>query len=613
MLIGVTVICCSLLYSILVSTVYFSKRKLKNAENRFYGFLLKINIVGLLLELSCSFFLYNQGISPMFEFVNVVVNRLFLIYLLTWECVFTIYMILISFSSIDKVTKEINSYHKKLFTYFGIFYLLSLVLVTVLPLYYYNDGTYLYSYGPATNLLFLIGGIFIMIDFYCLFKNIKTINKKKYYPLFVLVLLMVFVFVLRSINPGLIIINSVFAFVTVLMYFTIENPDVQMLGEIYKAKEYAETSNNQKSIFLFNITQQIREPLREINRFSKEALMNNNMELVKENLRKIKYASNNGLALVNDVLDISELENRKIPIESHKYQPANLFKSLSSVVKLQLKGKPIELRLNYDDSIPESLDGDSLRLKQILSTLLDNAVDYTENGFIEFSMNSVIKYNVCRLIITVEDSGKGIPADQLIRLFDKGKEMIENNQEIDDSQKNLALAKTLVDLIGGTITVSSEVGKGSKFTVVIDQQIYERNHSESDIAVEQYKKMYVEKSRILIVTSDDKLMAKMTKLLEKLHISYDLTSTGQECLEKIRNHETYQMIIMDEELPKLSSVHTFEKLKSIDGFHLPVILMTEHKDIETKDAYINMGFQETISIPFNKEEIKQLLDKYLKK
>lgn len=608
MLIGIAVIIASLFYGIMVYVTYSAKRKLNNIENKIYKFLLSISLIGLLLELGCCFLVIHKDTSAWFSILNVIVNKIFLIYMLTWVLIFTLYIVLISF--FEQEQQIVKNKGKIIFISVGCYVILTLLLL-ILPTYYHYDGNYVYSYGPSANVIAVVGGITILLDFYCLLKNFKHVSKKKYYPLFVLILLMVFALILRNINPGLIFINSVFAFITVLMYFTIENPDVQMLGEIYKAKEYAENSNNEKSLFLFKVTQRLREPLKDINRLSKEALMESNVDTIKESLREIKFSSNTSLALVNDVLDISELENRKITIENHKYQPSNLFGGLARIIKLQLKEKNVELRFNYDQSVPEYLSGDSLRIKQIVSTLLENAATYTRDGFIEFNVNAVVKYDVCRLIIVVEDSGRGMTADQLNHIFDKNKVDAYENHEIDDSQKNLVFIKTLIDLIGGTITVTSQIEKGTKFIVVIDQKIPMKEKTEVTKAVAQYENIYVNQDCVLVVTSDEKIEKKLISLLKKFHVDYNVVKNGQACLEKVRNKENYQLILMDETLPKLSSIHTFEKLKTIESFKVPVVLMTKHGDIETKDTYINIGFGDTIGVPITKDEIKQILNKYM--
>lgn len=593
-----------LAFSILLLIIYFSKKRINTIENKLYSWLIVTNLFGLIIDISCHWALKITDSMPL---VSFTILRLYLVYLITWLVIFTVYIRFISYQKQPEQEKRLIKNIRREWTF--IWWMLVIVMF-ILPMHVSYNGTNGYTYGPSINIIYVASGICIIAWLRSLFKNFKNIKQKRYLPLFVFIVFGALVAAIQMFNPSIILMTGMETFVSFMMYFTIENPDIQLLRELHKAREYAENSNNEKSTFLFNITQQLREPLREISRLSKDALMENNSEIIKNNLTEIKYSAKNALSLVNSVLDISELENRKISITAHKYQPINLFNGLVRATKLQLKDKNIDLRFNYDQSIPEYLNGDSLRLKQILGTLLENAVTHTSKGFIEMSVNSVVKYDVCRLIIVVEDSGKGIAVEQLNNLFEKSKNDISKN--IDDSQKNLAFIKTLVDLIGGTITVNSEIGKGSKFVVVVDQKIPVRQESELSKAVAQYENIYVNQDHILIVTSDEKIEKKLTALFKKFHVDYNVVTNGQECLEKIRNKESYQLILMDETLPKLSSVHTFDKLRTIDGFDIPVVLMTKHKDIETKDTYINIGFYDTIGVPITKEEIKQILDKYIK-
>ena len=592
-----------LAFSILLLIIYFSKKRINTVENKLYSWLIVTNLFGLIIDISCHWMLKITETAPLIAFT---VLRLYLVYLITWLVIFTVY---IRFISYQKQPEQENRLIRNIKREWTLIWWLLVIVMFLLPMHVSYNGTNGYTYGPSINIIYVASGICIIAWLRSLLKNFKNIKQKRYLPLFVFIVFGALVAAIQMFNPSIILMTGMETFVSFMMYFTIENPDLQLLRELHREKENVENSNNEKSTFLFNITQQLREPLREISRLSKDALMENDNGIIKNNLTEIKYSAKNALSLVNSVLDISEMENRKILITDHKYQPANLFNGLARATKLQIKEKNIELRFNYDQSIPEYLHGDSLRLKQILSTLLENAVKHTEKGFIELSVNSVIKYDVCRLIVTVEDSGIGIKTEQLGMLFEKEKSPEVN--DIDDSQKNLSFIKTLVDLIGGTITVNSEIGKGSKFVVVIDQKITTKTESELTKAVEQYEKMYIHQDRILIVTEDESISKKIPALLKKYHLDYEIVKNGQECLEKIRNKENYQLIFMDEALPKLSSVHTFDKLRTIEGFHTPVVLMTKHKDIETKDTYINIGLSDTIEIPIHKEEFKQILEKYI--
>ena len=254
MVIGTSVICCCLVYSIMLLILYFSKRRINNTENKIYSVLVVINVFGLVLELLCCYFTYYNGIDTLHTMLCIICNRLFILYLLTWLSVFTFYIFYITFTKNDKIQKNMATNKKRFFITAGILYAIMLVFALMLPLYYFNDGNYVYSYGSATSLLMVFGGITIVFDIFCVFKNRKNIRNRQYYPLFVLIILMIIVLIIRNVNPGIILINSTFAFITALMFHTIENPDVQLIGELYKNKKLIEKSNEDTSKFFFKMT-----------------------------------------------------------------------------------------------------------------------------------------------------------------------------------------------------------------------------------------------------------------------------------------------------------------------------------------------------------------------
>ena len=600
MTIGITVICCSILYIILVATVYFSKKKIKNLENKIYSSLLILNIVGLFLELGCCYFLYNKDVSSLYTFLNILINKTFVVYLLTWEFIFTAYIFFISFNQKESFKEKVEKNKSSILTLISIIYLGMISLVAFLPLYYFNDGTYLYSYGPATNLLYIVGGIFILFDIFCLFKNFEDIKNKKYYPLFILVLLMILVFVLRQINPGLIVINSVFAFVTSLMFFTIENPDLNLVKEYKEAKDYAENSNSSKELFMNTGSKTIKELVKIVNNMCDEISTYDNINDIKEGITEIKSYSNQSLTKLNKILDFSAVKESDIKVLNNKYNPNLLFEQLILHIKnnIEKNNSNIELIQDIDKNIPNTLYGDSIRVKEILKYIIDNSLNNPKNKFIELTVNYINKDNICRLLITIEDS---MPEN--FNGLETDKNDLSENSEI------LEL-KNLVNIIGGTLMVTNTMA-GRKFVVVLDQKISLEKHEDK---LDVYTKEYIEsenKKRIIIVYNDKISANKLALKIKKHKVNIDVVSMGQTCLEKIRADEQYDLIILDDNLPKLSSTRVLEKLKEIPGFNTPVVLLLKNKNTELEDRYVNIGFSECLIKPLDNKEINSLVNKYL--
>ena len=164
--------------------------------------------------------------------------------------------------------------------------------------------------------------------------------------------------------------------------------------------------------------------------------------------------------------------------------------------------------------------------------------------------------------------------------------------------------------MNGNVMVSSEYGKGSKFTVVIDQKQKEERTKIIE-AVEEYEKIYENNQKILFVTPQDEISKKLKRLLNKYEIDITEVKGGQACLERVRNNEKYDLIIMEENLPKLSSEDTLIKLKDTPAYKTPVVLITDKKEIDTKDRYIEIGYSDVLFLPFRKEQVIKVIEEYI--
>ena len=427
MVIGITVICCMLLFCLLVGTVYFSKSKLKNTENKLYSRLVIITMIGLVLELLCFFFVAHKDVSSTYRILNEIINRAFLVYLLLWEFLFTEYMFFISFESREKFKERLKKTRKSIIGVLTIIYVIMAIIVIKLPLYYFNDGNYIYSYGMATNVLLLMGGLFIIIDIFSVCSNIKHITDKKYYPLFMLILMMIFVFVIRQINPGITVINSAFAFVTVLMYFTIENPDLKMVNELLRNRELLEDQIEDKSRFLFETSQEIKAPTKNIIGITKAFDKLDNDIDKKDAVRIIGDNANGILFRLNNILDISSMDANKIKVNEDYYNTSVFFNEIKGLIQNAIKDKNIALDFKVSSNVPNSLNGDNVKFKQVLMSVILNCIENTKKGYIRIYIDAIVRYDVARIIINIEDTGIGMDIEKINDILDDKSELNESD------------------------------------------------------------------------------------------------------------------------------------------------------------------------------------------
>lgn len=571
---GFTFSACSFFYSVLLTIMFFSKKRIQTLENKIYSYLIISNLVGVVLGVSCYTSILHRDAFPI---LNDFISKALLIYYLTWISFFTAYTFVISYSKKESDKESKEKYFKNIFNILTVIYIVIAILVFILPLNYFSKSTIAYSFGPSANLLYILIPVYICICLIEMFKNFKEIKNKKYLPLFAFIIIGTVVMIIQKLNPGLLLMTSMETFVTFLMYFTIENPDIKMIEELTKAKALVEKNNNDKSIFIFNTTQQIRYPLNMIDQRADQILDEDNLDEIKNMAVDIKNAKQRISYVLNGAMDVSTIDAKKIKIVDSKYSLSNLLTEICLKFKSMATEKNLEFRKNIEESLPETLYGDSIRLKQIISALLLNAIKYTKEGFVELNVNTVITYDVCRLVISVKDSGIGVNAEKLNKIFSQNDDT--KIEDVDSKEMTLDTAKKVVNLIGGTITVRSEKNKGSEFTLIVDQKIASSDDKIDNI-INEYKKLE-DKIKILLVDDNEEERILLTKKLGGIS-KLTATKNGEECLKRIRNKERYDVLLIKESMEKLDAYQTIKKAKILEFVPDKIIVLADNKEEEEK-------------------------------
>ncbi len=594
----------SLLYSVMTIIIFFRKEKNKTLENKIYTMLLIANLVGLLIEIFPTT-LAIRGIVNVGEPVLKLFLKLILVYICSWTLLFTYYVVIVSIK---------NKKYKKVLKNIGIIIgIISDILLLVLPIEYYINNGAAYSYGTSVNFLYAISGLLVLFCIVLLIINFKRIKEKSYYPLIIFLFLGIIVIAVQYKHPELTLMLSLHTFVTCLMYHTIENPDVKMMKELQFAKDYAEKANRAKSDFLSSMSHEIRTPLNAIVGFSECIITDKTLDEAKEDAANVVMASNNLLEIVNGILDISKIEANKMEIINKNYSLLPELNSLAKLMIPRIGEKELVLKTHFATDIPGVMYGDIGKIKQIVTNILTNAVKYTEKGSIDFSVNCINKDNVCSLVISVEDTGRGIRPDKIDTLFTKFNRLDEDrNTTIEGTGLGLAITKALVEMMGGKIVVQSKYGEGSKFTVYLNQRIIELYGKEEEKKENDTLASY-HGSHVLVVDDNDLNLKIIDKLLKKYNIMTTLVASGQNCLDLINDHEHFDLILMDDMMPEMNGKETFAKLKEIDGFKIPVVALTANALSGMKEQYLKLGFNDYLAKPINKEELDEVLKKYLKK
>ncbi len=571
----------SLFYSTLLMIAYFSKDKIKTPENKVYSKLIIVNFIGIILEIFCTIF---AGYAKDNLIYYTILNKMFLVYLVVWCSVFGIYVFLISSKKEDKALKK---YMKSVINKYLIFDVVLALLIFILPVEfkYNNYGYVMYSYGKATKIVYISSFISIGLMIACLIKNFKNIKNKKYLPIYIYLLFGTLTTIIQNRIPELLLATTMETFVTIIMYFTIENPDKKLLEAIHKSKKTANDANLEKSMLVYNMMSEVKQIATDVNRYSNIILNSTNLEETKFFAREIIAANSRLYTMSNKIYNIDEIEVKKIKTINTKYNIKLVLKEIITIYKKKLQDKNINFRINIDNNIPNSLYGDSINLKEALNILMTKTYKDTEKGFIELSVSSISKYDIARIIIKIEASNNKI---------------INNDLEQD---KDISKAREILSAIGGSVITTNNTN-GNTITIILDQKI-----NKKELPLEDKYDKYLNNKKILVVDDNEASLKLIEKILTKYNIKVETVSLGKLALDKIRRKEKYDLILVDEEMPYIDGEELMYKLNKIEGFNTKVILLTKNNNVIYDDYYKDKGFSDYILKPIDKRElINKILD-----
>lgn len=586
---------CAVLINILIVVVFFSKKRIHSDETRAYSNLI---IIALLESSLACLLVVLMNLYGIPKYIYNI-HRIDYILILFWVWALFNYVLIVSVYNNKKLRGVIQ---KSTF----IVNILVSICFFFLNVNVINKDGIIDTNGSAMNLLVSMLGIYVililLLVFKSLIKNIKSSNNKKFIPLFFLALLGILSLVIRRFAPEILLISLVAAYADLIMFFTIENPDVKMIYELNRNKKLLESMSEKKSNFLFSMTQDTKKPIDNILEVSKILLDDKNKEDMKTGIKVIENNARGLKNIINNVLDISNISSSKLVVSNETYNAISLLNECIKKIEKDVN-KNVTIETEISKNIPGELYGDSVKLKQVIMSILINASKYTKEGYIKVSANEIVKYDVCRLIIEIEDTGCGMSVDKL-------NELLKTNTDLEDTDLlklnsldvDLKLAFKIIRKLGGFINIRSEKEKGSTFTIILDQKI--------KVSKDYYSEYIFNKKKVMVVSDKLQTLKDINTLASKYDIELLTTMHSSDIIERVKDGESFDLILLEDDMKPISGFGTLGKLQEAkEGFNVPTVIMLNKNKESIKDHYVEDGFSNYI----RKQNLEEDFDKVIKK
>ncbi|MCR5467937.1 MAG: response regulator [Lachnospiraceae bacterium] len=393
-------------------------------------------------------------------------------------------------------------------------------------------------------------------------------------------------------------------------------------NEIEKMNKIRE--GEQKSAFLAQVSHEIRTPINGVLGMNEMIMRESTEDNIKEYAFDINNLGNLLLALINDLLDFSKIEAGKMELLPIEYELSSTLDGVITSLRPKALEKSLDFEIDVDEETPEYLYGDEIRIRQIMTNIVNNAIKYTDKGSVKLAIKKqYIESRKINLIIEVSDTGKGIKEEDIPYLFDTFTRADEKrNAHIEGTGLGLAISAKFVELMQGEITVTSEYGKGSVFTVVLPQRVikkepignFKERVAEAYKGQEKYEESFKAPNARILVVDDNKTNLKLAELLlKKTEIQVKTALSGAETLNILEN-ESFDLILLDHMMPGMDGIETLEEInKRYPERDFPVIALTANAVAGAREKYLKHGFEDYMSKPMNGKTLEAMLIKWLPK
>lgn len=568
--------------------IYVAKKKLKNDETKIYGLLLFFTIVMLFLEVLTGY-LYKTSFDINSD-IYVLLSKFVIISYLVMNSLFSKYIITIC-------------YENRKNTYFLlILFMLTIALILCTPLNFVELENSIIPKGIGIYIAYGYCIGFMVYQLYLCIKFKSKISLLKFTPYYLLLFLGVINVIITYFLPTTFLIGFIFFLSVLVMYFTIENPDLKLLNEYTQNKELLENNIESKINMLFKVSEDVKSPLKNIKK-NVINILNVNKKIEKDDYaKKIYNESNNVLNDINEVFNVSSIDNSKVKIVDTTFNIYNLYDEIIYIIKNKVN-ENTNFKYSITDTIPRLLYGDNVRIKQIIVALLLNSISDKE-GIIDLDIYEIVKNDICRLVIIVQSSYIKLDLNEINNILSSNVE-ISNDLEIYDI--SLKDVKKLIDVIGGTLLINDNDGI-MNFKIIINEKIKTKKDADN---LDLIANKLTNKKRVLLASDDYLELSTFTNILKNNNFTVDTVMYYKDIISKLNGKNKYDLLIIDDEMNDESAISIIKEINKLKINHIiKIVLLDNDKELIKKHYLENNAFDDYIFKSNYKEGLKRVTTKY---
>lgn len=568
--------------------IYVAKKKLKNDETKIYGLLLFFTIVMLFLEVLTGY-LYKTSFDINSD-IYVLLSKFVIISYVVMNSLFSKYIITIC-------------YENRKNTYFLlILFMLTIALILCTPLNFVELENSIIPKGIGIYIAYGYCIGFMVYQLYLCIKFNSKISLLKFTPYYLLLFLGVINVIITYFLPTTFLIGFIFFLSVLVMYFTIENPDLKLLNEYTQNKELLENNIESKINMLFKVSEDVKSPLKNIKKNAIN-ILNANKKIEKDDYaKKIYNESNNVLNDINEVFNVSSIDNSKVKIVDTTFNIYNLYDEIIYIIKNKLN-ENTNFKYSITDTIPRLLYGDNVRIKQIIVALLLNSISDKE-GIIDLDIYEIVKNDICRLVIIVQSSYIKLDLNEINNILSSNVEISNDLEKYDISLKDV---KKLIDVIGGTLLINDNDGI-INFKIIINEKIKTKKDTDN---LDLIANKLTNKKRVLLASDDYLELSAFTNILKNNNFTVDTVMYYKDITSKLNGKNKYDLLIIDDEMNDESAVSIIKEINKLKLNHLKkIVLLDNDKELIKKHYLENNIFDDYIFKSNFKEDLKKVTTKY---